>query len=208
MGDLLALDRCPHCEIAKPLLAAHPNFNFMKIAETANVLWTVYVCTACNNVATAKGSPEGNHVYVDDLFPKARVVDTELPEVGRTYLQQAHRSLGDAPDGAAMLASSSIEAMIKDKGVGKKREKLTDRINQAVEDGLITKGMGDWAHKVRLEANDPRHADEAAPHVTREQATVLVEFAETLGHILYVLPSLVAKGISDANEAETPADER
>ena len=40
---------------------------------------------------------------------------------------------------------------------------LYSRIQQAADDHLITSEMAKWAHQVSLDANEPRHADEAAP---------------------------------------------
>jgi hypothetical protein len=58
--------------------------------------------------------------------------------------------------------------------------------------------MGDWAHHVRLEANDPRHADKDADIPMREQAEQSIEFTEALAEILFVLPSRVKRGIKRA----------
>jgi hypothetical protein len=65
--------------------------------------------------------------------------------------------------------------------------------------------MGDWAHEVRLGSNRPRHADTENSHVSPEQAKQSVEFAEQLGHFLFVLSSRVQKGIEVASKADTPA---
>jgi hypothetical protein len=65
---------------------------------------------------------------------------------------------------------------------------LYERINRAVERGLITKGMADWAHRVRLNANNPRHADDKRPHLTHADAKRAFDYAVALAEILYVLP--------------------
>ena len=65
-----------------------------------------------------------------------------------------------APAGAVMLAASSVDAMLKEKGYNE--GSLYARIGQARDDHLITADMAEWAHEVRLDANDQRHADEAA----------------------------------------------
>ena len=208
MGATLPLHRCPHCQIAKPLLS-FCELNY----EAANDIrmWAAYVCSHCKNVVTARGHLEtvsgrpgqGNKTAIaDEVFPDAKAVEQELPETARKYLEQAHRSLGDAPDAAAMVAASSVDAMLKGKGYNEPKLSLHDRINQAVAAHLLTKEMGEWAHKVRLDSNNPRHADNDNPHVSPEQAKVVVEFAEALGHFLYVLPSRVAKGIGDAARAD------
>ncbi len=99
-----------------------------------------------------------------------------------------NQSIGSkhAPSGAVMLAASSVDAMLKEKGY--KDGKLYGRIVKAVSDHLITAEMGKWAHEVRLEANDQRHADEEAPMATKEDAERIIEFALSLAQFLFVLP--------------------
>jgi Domain of unknown function (DUF4145) len=55
-----------------------------------------------------------------------------------------------------MLAASAVDAMLKHKNytVGS----LKDRIDKAANDHLITSEMAAWAHEIRLDANDERHA--------------------------------------------------
>ena len=59
--------------------------------------------------------------------------------------------------------------------------------------GLLTENMGEWAHRVRFVSNDPRHADEKKPHVSADEASVVLEYAQALGYFLYVLPSLIRR---------------
>ena len=82
-------------------------------------------------------------------------------------------------------------------GVG---ETITDKkvIEKAVQDGLMTKEMAAWAHAVRLDANDQRHADQAADLPSEEDAKRCIEFARALGEFLFVLPTRIQRGISGA----------
>lgn len=95
-----------------------------------------------------------------------------------------------------MLAASSVDAMLKDKGY--KDGSLYSRINKASEDHLITKEMADWAHEVRLGANDERHADDEATLPTDKDAQRTVDFTIALAQFLFVMPSRVERGIVDA----------
>lgn len=52
--------------------------------------------------------------------------------------------------------------------------------------------MGAWAHDVRLGSNRPRHADQDDPHATPQEARQAIEFAKTLGTVLFVLPNRIA----------------
>lgn len=92
-----------------------------------------------------------------------------------------------------MLSASSVDAMLKIKGYT--AGTLYTRIQKAVEDHLITAEMATWAHEVRLDANDQRHADEAVSLPTTQDATRVLEFASALADYLFVLPSRVQRGL-------------
>jgi hypothetical protein len=167
--------------------------------------WAAYACTTCGNVVLAKGTPgDGdNNPLIVEMHPQPSTVDEAMPESARKFLQQAHETL-HAPDAAAMVAGSAVDAMLK--ALGYEKGSLYDRIDQAVAEHKITKEMGDWAHWVRLGSNRPRHADKDKPHVLEEEAKQSVEFADALGYFVFVLNQRVKAGIAGAEKAsEQPA---
>lgn len=95
-----------------------------------------------------------------------------------------------------MLAASAVDSMLKLRGYSE--GSLYARIEKAIENHLLTQEMGQWAHAVRLDANDQRHADEAAALPTEADAKRVIDFAEALAEILFVLPSRVARGLQPA----------
>ena len=62
-------------------------------------------------------------------------------------------------------------------------------------DNLITSEMANWAHDVRLDANDERHADEAATMPTEDDANRTIDFVTAFAEYLFVLPTKVKRGI-------------
>lgn len=72
---------------------------------------------------------------------------------------------------------------------------INARINTAAEQHIITQDMAAWAHQIRLDANDQRHADLAAPLPTLEDASRCVAFATVLAELLFSLPTRVTRGI-------------
>ena len=138
---------------------------------------------------------DGTTGPVIEIYPKAEEIDEEIPEQARHYLKQAMESL-HAPDGAVMLAASAVDAMLKAKEY--KQGRLYDRIKKAAKEHIITADMEIWAHQVRLDSNDPRHADEAKPHHDEASAKRAVNFAKALAHFMFVLPSRVTRGIKEA----------
>ena len=91
-----------------------------------------------------------------------------------------------------MLCASSVDAMLKEKNC--KEGNLNKRIDAAADAHLITSEMAAWAHEVRLDANDQRHADESARLPTKSEAQKCIDFTKALGEFLFVLPSRIERG--------------
>jgi hypothetical protein len=86
------------------------------------------------------------------MYPSAKLAHEDIPPIARTFLQQGFETL-HAPDAAAVMAGSAVDAMLKHHGY--KDGSLYKRIDEALADNLLTKGMADWAHEVRLGSNRP-----------------------------------------------------
>ena len=95
--------------------------------------------------------------------------------------------------GAVMLAASAVDAMLKNKDYTD--GSLYKRIREAANDNLITEDMATWAHEVRLDANDQRHADVNATLPSPEDSQRVVDFALAVGQFLFVLPARVQRGL-------------
>ena len=189
----LDLDRCPHCSVDKPTLGQRSAFSTTDHSGAGTRLWIVYACSRCGGVVTASSTQEKG--VVNEVYPMPTTVAQPIPEPARSYLTQALESL-HTPAGGVMLAASAVDAMLKAKSY--KLGSLFDRINKAAAEHLITDEMAKWAHSVRLDANDPRHADEAAPLPSPADARRSLDFALALGEFLFVLPSKVNQGLTDA----------
>lgn len=128
---------------------------------------------------------------ISQIWPAPQTVADTIPARAREFLSQAIGSI-HAPAGAVMLTASAVDAMLKDKGL--KDGSLNSRIDQAASTHLITVEMAAWAHEIRLDANDQRHADEAVELPSAADATKAIEFANALAQFLYVLPARVERG--------------
>ena len=197
LTDIFELDRCPHCRVD------HPHLQVQSIIKSTahngeNLrIWKAYVCNRCGGVVLASANRDGQ--WAQEIYPNSKVVDESIPEPARTYLNQAIDSL-HSPAGSVMLSASSVDAMLKAKQY--KEGSLYTRINKAVEDHLITQEMSQWAHEVRLDANDQRHADEKAALPTSTDAKKCIDFVLAFGEFLFVLPSRVKSGIANASKEE------
>lgn len=195
-SKLHGLRRCPYCSVATP------NMNRVW-SDTPNgeseEVWAAYRCENCNSVTICVGDLSKSYFTVDNFYPKTKKAHEDIPEVARKYLQQAYETL-HAPDAAAVMAGSAVDAMLKACGLGE--GSLYSRIDKALDQGILTQGMANWAHEVRLGSNRPRHADADKPHVSEEEAKRSVDFAEALGNFLFVLTARIERGITAAKAAE------
>lgn len=188
-GNQLPLDRCPHCQTATPRLERQWSTTTADHAGDNKRDWCCYVCASCGGIVMAWS--HGSSYSISEIWPEPLVVSKVLPERVYDLLSQAHEAQR-APAGAVMLAASAVDSMLKHKGL--KEGSLYDRIDRASKDHLITAEMAAWAHEVRLDANDQRHADESAPLPSAADAKKVIEFASALAQFMFVLPERVARG--------------
>ncbi|HUQ38395.1 MAG TPA: DUF4145 domain-containing protein [Aestuariivirga sp.] len=151
-------------------------------------MWAAFRCTTCGSIVTARGAQGENvsNAMVSATYPDVWEADDVLPETVKKYLDQAHQTKA-SPDASVVMSAAAIDAMLKDKKLTEGT--LYSRIDKAVTDGLLTKVLADWAHRVRLDSNTPRHADSKTPHLTSEESDRAFDFA--LSEYLYVLPSRI-----------------
>jgi len=194
LSENLLLDRCPHCSVANPNLRIQHQLETNNCSQGLRRIWSVYVCGTCGGVVTAWAHGH-NHEAIEH-FPESTAIDADIPERPRAYLKQAHESL-HAPAGAVMLSASAVDAMLKLRGYA--TGSLYSRIEKAAEDNVLTKDMAAWAHAVRLDANDQRHADDEATLPNTGDAKRVLQFAAALGEFLFVLPTRIARGIRGEN---------
>ncbi len=208
--QVLKLGRCPHCGVAQPYLPMRWEQATTDSEGGTPRIWRAYRCSSCGGIVLAAARyrsdlPPDWHDGQDviQLFPRSQTVSLDIPERARAFLEQAIETV-DSPSASIMVACSAIDAMLKEIGYKRKDGNLFHRIKKAAEEHHITKGMADWAHNVRLDANDQRHADEDAPPPDHEDARRCIDFATALGQFLFVLPAMVQRGLKDSqtNKAE------
>jgi hypothetical protein len=107
----LRIARCPYCGTGRPQIAL-----LSDLQARGNRRWAIFTATCCAGVLLAQG-PEGRvtgdpNITIERLYPEAKRAATEIPEPARSYLQQAFETL-HAPDAAAVMAGSAVDAMLK-----------------------------------------------------------------------------------------------
>jgi len=201
LGSQLEITRCPHCNVDSPTIGQQANFQSTAHDGKNQRFWKAYVCSRCGGAILASSREQNGQVI--DIYPNAILVHDAVPSPAREYLSQAINSL-HAPSGAVMLCASSVDAMLKTKGY--KEGSLYSRINQARDNHVITVEMAEWAHEVRLDANEQRHADEELALPSDEDAKRSVEFTIALAEFLFVLPAKVEKGRKAIAQSEDFSD--
>jgi hypothetical protein len=162
-----------------------------------SIQWHVYICASCAGlVAAAFAIPQQltNQVVARDaawLVPKVGQISADIPARAASYLNQARETLA-SPSASVVMAASAVDAMLKERGY--KDGSLYSRIKAAEDAGVLTTHMADWAHDIRLDANDERHADFDASVAKGDDARRCLEFAEALADLLFVLPARVKRG--------------
>jgi hypothetical protein len=198
-GGTLPMSRCPHCNIASPLLQLTWSHQTSGIGGQRN--WRVYACTTCGGLVLTGSSTIDPNVTVQELYPALEGIDAAVPERARAYLHQATEGLAQAA-ASVIMSASAIDAMLKAKG--RISGTLYERIDKAASDHLITQDMAKWAHQVRLDANDQRHADDSSPLPTVKDAQRSLDFALALAEFLFVLPARVTRGLAPTVKPTSP----
>jgi len=156
--------------------------------------WRVYICKSCGGLVSAAAGKDG--LEITEMYPHAPEIEDTIPDPAKTYLAQANDTL-HAPAGCVMLCASSVDAMLKNRDYIDGN--LYSRIEKAAKEHVITKEMARWAHEVRLDANDQRHADENATLPTQQDAQRCIDFTRALAEFLFVLPSKIQRGLASSS---------
>lgn len=211
LGAILqGVSRCPFCAKSDPTLtrvwetdpSGTPRADGGKPQR-----WAAYRCASCGSLITACAAPgEGigltSTPHVAEMYPPAPSVPDAIPGPAKSFLKQALETL-HAPDAAAVMAGSAVDGMLK--RLGYQDGSLYSRIDKARDDAILTQGMADWAHSVRLGSNRPRHADADRPNVTPEEAKRSVRFAQALGDFLFVLSAQIEDAVKAMISATMPS---
>jgi hypothetical protein len=114
--NLTQLDNCPHCGVANPNLMMQWSSGHLVPRATPGPqqIWAAYACTSCGGVLLAKGVDNSNvaNCEIVRLFPESKSAHIDIPDPARTFLSQAYKTL-HAPDAAAVMAGSSVDAMLR-----------------------------------------------------------------------------------------------
>lgn len=198
---------CPHCATAKASFQI-PWSAHLKGVSGPNFIG-IGVCGACGNPAAFSAQNRNNHTppsgYVANVedagysitgfwpVPAKPDIPRHLPEDYAKKLLEAERSYAAGiPTGAAGLYRSLIDITTKRQLNGAEQKTagtLMARIDRLAEKLVIPKAVAEWAHEVRVIANDGLHEEMV---VTQDDATMARNFAQTYLRYVFELPGDVA----------------
>jgi hypothetical protein len=154
--ELLGVSRCPHCSVVNPRLVLQWRAESLPRTNGGpNRAWAVWACVTCGHAVLGQGYPAAQNTItypVERLYPPQKEAHEDLPTMARKFLQQAYETL-HAPDAAAVMAASAVDAMLKD--LGYSEGSLYARIDKAAEDGVLTKGWRNGRIVFDLRLIDP-----------------------------------------------------
>jgi len=148
-------------------------------------------CPVCKNVVLVHYSKKDNRIQIIPP-PRPTPTDPHIPEPVRTDLDEAKAAFSvGAYNATVVMCRRALQAAAILKGATKGK-KLIDQIDELYEKEVITKGLRDLAHTIRLIGNEGAHPDPENPEtVTREDAEEVLELTEQFLYVLFVTEAKV-----------------
>ena len=189
-GSDLALSRitCPFCTERGNFTIAHhaekkkPNGRKILNFDTLE-------CGSCRSYVLCLWSASDSH-HDYKVLPWPLRVDKHpehWPEVvGRFWIQSRRNLHGENWDAATVMARSSMQAALRDRGAT--GANLKQEIDSLAKQGLLPPLMTDWANALRELGNDSAHPSPLQAPTSARDAQDIVQFLDFLLEYLYDLP--------------------
>lgn len=160
------------------------NYDTLKCGDCGNYMFAFWS-------ASRSGGSGGMHDY--QVLPWRRGTSDypkHWPEDVGTYWLEARRSVeGKNWTAAALMARSAIQL------VGRKHDakgkNLKEEIDDLADKGLLIPIMKEWAHEVRVLANDGTHPEPGSKGTSEKDAKDVVEFLSFLMTVIYNVPKQI-----------------
>jgi Domain of unknown function (DUF4145) len=145
----LAMENCPHCQVAKPLLTR------VWEASSANVpnrnldgMWAAYLCSSCGRTVVTFSS---NGKDIEQIWPEQKTLSDDIPVRARKTLREALKTRDISPSSSIFSCARAVSFMLEEKGIPHDSDKsLHDKIEEAAAVQIIIPDMKTWAHQIRL----------------------------------------------------------
>ncbi len=194
---------CPHCRTQK-IGFAPMSATDVKPGERKALLFLK--CEGCGQGLVAVIEDTAQHVHIwmqgqrsnpgpiQDTYPKMSAIKTPAdvpPEVQRAFLSgMDNLSRAGGANAAAIMFRRAVEIAAKKINPNSpKEDNLKKRIDDLSPD-IATPAMKEWAHHVRLDANEAAHEPE---EFSEDDAKKLHVFAEMFLTYAYTLPAMLKR---------------
>lgn len=209
---------CPHCGTSQASFLVLHEYRPTRFPQQIHAF---AMCGVCSEAVAVVFLPLGgaisqevfnltNHlvshptnVRIVAIYPPPATPEApeHLPPNVKAFFLEATANVKSGPNAAGAMFRKSLDVALKTIYPDAK-EQLVKRIDQAVKAGALTKGIGEWAHHIRLEGNDASHDDD--PYTT-EEAEELHRFTELVMMYMFTLPGMLEErrgdGADSADEA-------
>jgi len=150
-------------------------------------LYWIGECNSCHKAVLINDQ-------LNEKYPLSmpKPVDPRIPEPIRNDFKESQKCLSiGAHRAAGVMARRALQNCCLDKGA-KENDRLEKQIDWLYNQGIITKGLKEWAHEVRLTGNDAAHPSKPGEDtpVTKEDAEDILSLLEQLTSVLYIAPAI------------------
>jgi Domain of unknown function (DUF4145) len=187
--------RCAFCRAKGNFKQVHREIKDHSDDDSKRLYFDTLKCGNCANflmVFWSSGSSLWDYVVVPSpLGEYTKAPDAWPSDVGKYWLQ-ARRALGRGDnDAASVMARSALQVTLRhQQAVG---SNLRAEIDGLAAKGLLPPIMKEWAHELRLLANESAHPSAMAESPSKKDVTDVVEFLEYLLQYLYSLPNRITQ---------------
>ena len=156
----------------------------------------VYKCVSCAGFVHVLWSAEGwnGGLHAFEVLPWPLRTKPEPPEhwpaeISRFWVQAHDTAASENWDAAAVMARSALQQAVRSQGAsGGNRNNLQTEIDDLSNRGILPPHMKEWAHELRLLANDSAHPSGSTTESSQQDVSDILEFLDFLLVYLYNLP--------------------
>jgi hypothetical protein len=187
-GERGNFETVAHLEREKPGGARKVlNYDTLKCGHCGNLMFAFW------SAAAMSIGGRGIHAYrtlpwhqATDRFP-----DHWPSDVGHYWLEARRSIEGKNWTAAALMARSAVQLVARSHGA--KGKNLKEEIDDLASKSLILPIMQEWAHEVRVLANEGTHPQPGTKGTAEKDATDVVEFLSFLMTVMYNLPHQIGE---------------
>ncbi len=171
------VSHCPHCGIPSLFHFRVTNENFRRIQENLNTSGLLF--------------NQNNYLTEVESFPKKfePSVHTSWPDEIKREFTEAQKLFRQGVSPTFILFACRQALDVSTRGLGATKGSLKARIDSLRERGIITSAVADWAHHVRVIANESVH--ESGGSI--EDAEECLEFVKTFLTMTFTVPEEIAR---------------